>query len=197
MRTMPVLETDRLRIRPFVPTDVDAVHQLHLAIGWIDEDGTPVQQFETTQAYVEWGSMNHYQLARLYQPPYGDRAVELKKTRTLIGICGIVPYIGHFEHFPYWGGVPSEFETAEVGLMWAMSPTHQRLGYATETAQGLIDYAFNDMHLRRIIATTAYENVASQGVMKKVGMRLEQNRFAERSPWFQVIGILENPKVAR
>jgi ribosomal-protein-alanine N-acetyltransferase len=197
MRTMPVLETDRLRIRPFLPTDTDAVYQLHLAIGWVDDETTSAQQYETTRAYVEWGSMNHFQLARLYQPPYGDRAVELKATHALIGICGIVPYVGHFEHFPSWGGVPSEMETAEVGLMWAISPTYQRQGYATETAQALIDYAFNDMHLRRIIATTEYENIASQGVMQKVGMRLEQNCFTEKSPWFQVIGILENPKVGQ
>jgi RimJ/RimL family protein N-acetyltransferase len=192
---MPTLETDRLYIRPFVADDTDPVYELHAAIGWVDGNNTPAQQRETICGYVEWGSMNHFQLARLNQPPYGDRAVVLKETGSLIGICGIVPYVAQFEHFPYWGGVHSDLNTAEVGLMWAISPAYQRQGFATETARALSDYAFNEMGLRLIIATTDYENVASQGVMQKVGMRLEQNRFPDASPWLQVIGILENPKV--
>jgi RimJ/RimL family protein N-acetyltransferase len=141
--------------------------------------------------------VNHVQLARLYQPPYGDRAVVLKETEALIGICGVVPYVAEFEHFPYWGGwdeARSDLNTAEVGLMWAISPAHQRQGYAAETARALIDYAFNGLKLRRVIATTEYENIASQRVMQKVGMRLERNRFPDASPWLQVIGVLENPK---
>ena len=47
------------------------------------------------------------------------------------------------------------------------------------------------MHLKRIVATTEHENAASIGVMRKAGMRLERNPFAD-PPWMQVVGIRDN-----
>jgi RimJ/RimL family protein N-acetyltransferase len=79
----------------------------------------------------------------------------------------------------------------EFGLYYALSPAYQRQGYATEAAQALINYAFTQLHLKRIVATTTYENVASIGVMRKAGMRIEKNPFPD-PPGFQVVGILEN-----
>ena len=69
MRVMPVLETERLVIRPFVMGDLGAVHQVYVAIGWVDAEATPEEQLEVRRHYVEWGVLNHEQLARLYQPP--------------------------------------------------------------------------------------------------------------------------------
>src|SRR5260370_35940096 len=64
-------------------------------------------------------------------------------------------------------------------------------GYATEAPQALINYAFTQLHLKRIVATTTYEHEASIGVMRKVGMRIEKNPSPDPSG-FQVVGILEN-----
>jgi len=46
--------------------------------------------------------------------------------------------------------------------------------------------------VKRLIATTEYDNAASMGVMLKLGMRLEQNPFAD-PPWLQMVGILDHP----
>jgi GNAT superfamily N-acetyltransferase len=78
-----------------------------------------------------------------------------------------------------------------VGLYYALSPAYQRQGYATEAAQALINYAFTQLHLKRIVATTTYENVASIGVMRKLGMRIEKNPSPD-PPGLQVVGILES-----
>ena len=123
-------------------------------------------------------------------------AVVSRENGTLIGMCGVVPYVADFHVFPTYGGRREGLNHAEVGLMWAISPEHQRQGYATEAAQLLIDYAFNVMRLNRIIATTGYDNAVSQGVMRKVGMRLEKNAF-RAPPWMQVIGILDNRRSER
>ena len=82
--------------------------------------------------------------------------------------------------------------TAEVGLLWLIEPAHQGQGYASEAAQTLIDYAFGTMRLLRLIATTEYDNLASQAVMRKLGMTIERNPFPD-PPWLQVVGILPNP----
>jgi RimJ/RimL family protein N-acetyltransferase len=47
------------------------------------------------------------------------------------------------------------------------------------------------LHLKRVVATTDYDNVASLGVMRKLGMRIEKNPRRE-PPWLQVAGIVDN-----
>lgn len=195
MRTMPILETARLRIRPMVLDDLDAVHQLYLDIGWVDEDATPAQQLEARREYVQWSALKHLALARLDQPPYGDRAVVHRESGRLIGICGLVPYVGALGCFPYFGGIEGSLATAELGFMWAVSPAQRRQGYATETGRALADYVFTDLRLKYVIATTDDDNPASQAVMRKLGMCIEHNPYPD-PPWQRVLGVLENDRLA-
>jgi [ribosomal protein S5]-alanine N-acetyltransferase len=55
----------------------------------------------------------------------------------------------------------------------------------------MTDYAFQHLRLKRIVATTTYENAASMGVMRKIGMHIERNPYSE-PPWLQIVGVLEN-----
>ena len=55
----------------------------------------------------------------------------------------------------------------------------------------MIDYAFRELRLRRIVATTTRENVPSIRVMRNVGMSIEENPYPD-PPWLQVVGVLEN-----
>lgn len=191
MRTMPILETERLVIRPFTTADIDPTHQVLSSIGWVDDTLHENQQREATGEYVTWCSLNHQQLAQLDQPPYGDRAVILKETETLIGTCGLVPYLDTFAVFPTFGGRPDGFASAKMGLLWTIGSSYQNSGYATEVARSLINYALTELNLDHIIATTEFDNTASQKVMTKAGMRLERNPYGE-PPWLQICGIAAN-----
>jgi hypothetical protein len=44
---------------------------------------------------------------------------------------------------------------------------------------------------RQIVAMTRYDNPASIGVMRKLGMRIEHNLLPD-PPWLQVVGIIES-----
>ena len=55
----------------------------------------------------------------------------------------------------------------------------------------MIDYAFQHLRVKRIVATTTFENTASMGVMRKLLMRIEKNPRA-KPPWLQAVGVLEN-----
>lgn len=128
----------------------------------------------------------------MQQAPYGDRAIVLKSSGALIGSVGYDALLMPFDQIPGIGiGTPSGYYTPEFGMFWTIDTSHQRQGYASEAAQAMIDYAFQRLRLKRIIATTAYSNVGSQGVMKKVGMTLIHNPLPE-PPWLQVVGVLEN-----
>ena len=198
MVEMPLLESTRLFIRQFQIEDLEATYRLFDIELNADDLRTEKMETKNERAeWLEWSVRNYKQLANLDQPPYGDRAIILKSTKTLIGSCGFVPCLNVFEQMPNFdyydrSGNPGLYST-EFGLFYAISPSHQRQGYASEAAQALIDYAFRQLHLKRVIATTSYDNIGSMAVMRKLGMRIERNPLAE-PPWLQVVGVLENSR---
>jgi len=193
---MPVLETRRLLIRPFAMADLEAIHRI-LDRELVDFEPSSLDE---RRSWLAWTVQNYTELARLYQPPYGDRAVALQMDGTLIGACGFVPCLNAFEQLPGWtsrpGGKPvphpQSRSTPEFGLFYAISPAHQRQGYASEAAQALVDYAFAVLNVKRVVATTDHDNLGSIGVMQRLGMRILRNPQPE-PPWLQVVGVVENP----
>lgn len=191
------IETNRLVIRTFTLDDLPVIHRI------LDQtfgDGSKVDDqaaLQERQSWLQWSILSQEWLPKLHQPLYGDRAIILKATGTVIGSVGYVPLLMPFEQIPELRtstpALTSRYNTPEVGLFWVIDPRHQRQGYATEAAQAMIAYAFKQMGLKRIIATTEYENVASQGVMRKIGLRITHNPLPD-PPWLQIVGILENPK---
>ena len=81
-------------------------------------------------------------------------------------------------------------------MYWALNPAARGKGYATEAARALIEWAFTNLELARIVATTEDENVASQAVMRRLGMRVERNPDPEPA-WFQVVGWTDAPPQIR
>lgn len=195
MREILVLESERLRIRPFCDADLPDLFQIKQNIGWVDAEKTAEQQLLDEAAYLEWAIRNERQLAKMYQPPYGDRAVVLKEKNRLIGSVGLVPCIDVYSQLPSLGRQQNCLATAEIGLLWLIDTAYQGQGYASEAAQTLIHYAFDDMRLQRLIATTEDDNTASQAVMRKLGMTIERNPFPD-PPWLQVVGILKNTQTS-
>ncbi len=188
---VPALHTERLVVRPFEPGDLDAVHQiidLDLRFGALTRD--------ERARWLRWTIDSYEQLALLYQPPYGERAIALGSDDTVIGAVGYVPCLAPFGqlrayHYPAATAVDRYF-TPEVGLYWALASAYQGQGYATEAARAMVAHAFTRLHLKHIVATTEYDNYPSIGVMRRLGMRIERNPFDE-PPWLQVVGVLENP----
>ena len=196
MTKMPSLETERLQIRPFVMNDLDDVYQLLDVELDTERPGTnPVASRIERKDWLQWAVLNYEQLGILQQPPYGDRAVVVKATGELIGACGFVPYLNPFEQLPGFtlGDPPPgpAYATTEFGLFYAISPRHQRQGFASEAAQALVDYAFLQLNLKRVVATTDYDNIGSIGVMRRLGMQINRNPHPD-PPWLQVAGVVDN-----
>ncbi len=187
------LETSRLMIRTFSMDDLTVIHRiLDQAFG----DGSKVDDpaaLRERQSWLQWSILNQEWLPKMHQPAYGDRAITLKAGGAVIGAIGYVPLLDVYEQIPALNisATPSQYNIPEVGLFWAIDPQHQRQGYAAEAAQAMITFAFQQMRLRRILATTEYANIASQNVMRKIGMQITRNPLPE-PPWLQVVGVLEN-----
>lgn len=189
--------TPRLVIRPLTPDDLDDIHRiLDIELADADFGSEGAQTLEARRRWLEWTVLGDEQHALLYQPPYGERAVVLKDDGCIIGAVGFAPSLGPFGQLPYFRDVlglrSGRGFTPEFGLYWAISPRFQRQGYAAEAARAMIRDAFDRQRLSRVIATTTHDNLASIAVMRKLGMRIERNPLPE-PPWFQVVGVLENP----
>ena len=182
---MPPLETGRLHIRPFADADLAAVRAI-LDVGSTDT---------ASERYVRHGGLTTVVLSELGQPPLGDRAIVLRSTGELIGLVGLVPALGPYDQLREVGRTleerPPARQRIELGLYYSVRTDHRRHGYATEAARAAVDFAFEQMNLDRIVATTERDNLASQTVMRHLGMRLYENARPEPE-WFQLVGILDN-----
>jgi [ribosomal protein S5]-alanine N-acetyltransferase len=190
---MPPLVTERLLIRPFAEGDLPSVLEVLQVMGG--------EARAVTARYVWHGTLNAVVLAELGQPPYGDRAVVLRAIDRLVGICGLVPAYGPFGQLRPTDEEPGRLpprslNRPEVGLYYAVHPDHRGRGYATEAARALVGFAFGELRVERIVATTERDNVASQAVMRHLEMRMHENALDEPD-WFHVVGVLQNPALTR
>ena len=195
----PMFTTERLLIRPYLAEEYETAFRI---MDRCFGDGNRVNDREAIERYrpfVQWMSLNPQMLDELRQPAYGDLAVTLRDTGQLIGQVGYVPCLMPFDQIPelYPGSSASGFNQTEVGLFWAIDPDFQRRGYAHEAASALIRDAFDDArwNIRRIIATTEYDNTPSQGVMRKLGMTLTRNPLPTPT-YLQIVGVLYNRRLS-
>jgi RimJ/RimL family protein N-acetyltransferase len=196
---MPPLKTERLLIRSFEVSDFAVLHAiLDVEPGHVAPDDAAALATASAERrqWLEWSVLNYPALAHLHQPPYGDRAIVLRATEEVIGACGFAPVLLPFGQLLAFrtaetaSGQPVR-NTNEMGLYWEVSARQRRRGYASEAGAALIRYAFTALNLQRIVATTEYDNAASIGVMRKLGMLIERNPLPEPS-YMQIVGILEN-----
>jgi ribosomal-protein-alanine N-acetyltransferase len=180
---LPVLRTRRLVIQPLTHADGPACHAV---LPSLDDDAF--------QRWFTWAVAAPAALADLNQPPFGERAVFLAETDELVGLVGLVPSLGPFSQLD--GGSAGAPWTPELGLYWALSPEHRGRGYATEAARALCEALFAALTPKRLIATTETTNIASQAVMRRLGMRMLTNPHPEPA-WLQVLGILDQAPPAR
>jgi RimJ/RimL family protein N-acetyltransferase len=190
MRLMPILTSPRLTIRAFTASDLDAAVAV-FDIGYGDRTTTTPEAITKRQAWLDYIIANEHQLATLDQPPYGERAIVDTATQHVIGAIGFVPCIDQFGLVGI--GHNDGYSHAEVGLFWTIIPSQRRHGYASEAATLMRDYACDGLGLRRIIATTEHDNIASQGVMRAIGMDIRTNPH-DQPRWLQVVGVYESQR---
>jgi RimJ/RimL family protein N-acetyltransferase len=145
-----VIGTGRLVLRAPVDADRDAVAA-------INADPKVGAWLGGTRDRAESDDFVNRIQAQFAEHGFGFYVVERRTDRRVIGLAGIwhVP-----EPNPLAGQV-------EIG--WRFAPDAWGQGYATEAARAALDYGF-DLSIDEIIAFTARTNLASQAVMRRLGM---------------------------
>ncbi|MBL7497262.1 GNAT family N-acetyltransferase [Frankia sp. CNm7] len=81
---------------------------------------------------------------------------------------------------------------AQAELGWALDPAHSGHGYATEAMRELIRHCFEDLGIRRVVASCFLDNEASWRLMERLGMRREVHAVREslhrRGQWLDSVG---------
>lgn len=139
------IETDRLIIRKFREDDWRDLYE-YLS----DEQ---VVLFEPYDVYTEEACKEE---AAYRANSKSFWAVCLKETGKLIGNI-------YFEK--------QDFDTWELGYVF--NTKFQKQGYATESAERIIDYAFKELNARRVIAMCNPKNEPSWKLLERLKMRRE------------------------
>jgi RimJ/RimL family protein N-acetyltransferase len=151
---MNVLESARLALRRLTPEDAPFILELlndPLFLRFVGDKG--VRTLDGARDYIVNGPMASYA-----QHGFGLFHVSLKPDGTPIGMCGLLKR--------------EVLEDVDVGF--AYLPRFSGQGYATEAARATIDYGRAVLGLKRIVAITAPDNVNSQNVLRKIGLRHEK-----------------------
>ena len=147
------IETARLVLRPFTLDDVPT----YAAIRAKPE---VMRFFPKTDEAPEVGALRviaHF-MGHWRDPGYGPWAAIDKRTGRLIGHLGL-------RYMPEFG---------ETEILYILDSTVWRRGLAAEGAAASRDHAFDALGLDRVMAIALPGNVASTGVMTKIGMRFEK-----------------------
>jgi ribosomal-protein-alanine N-acetyltransferase len=76
-----------------------------------------------------------------------------------------------------------------VELGCALEKTYWGKGYATEACQPMIEYAFRELKLKRLVNHVDSDNTRAINLMKRLGFRIEKNLHPNYGGF---VGILEN-----
>lgn len=149
-----VLETERLVLRLLTMNDVDALFPMY-------SDPEVRRYFpDFTRTYEETEEEVEYFVNRCYQKHgFGLWATIDKATGDLIGRCGLLS----------WEIAGRD----EVEVAYLLGKAHWGQGLATEAARGIVQYAFEQLDIPRLICLVDPGNLASQNVAQKIGMTLE------------------------
>lgn len=151
----PVIETDRLRLRPHRISDFP-----HAAGMWGDPEVTRFLGGRAFSKEEVWARLLRY-VGHWCWLGYGYWALEEKASGKFVGEAGFADFQREVD--PPMEGIPD--------LGWILAqPVHGR-GYATEAAQAIL--AWGDRHLSfpRILCLVHPENQASLRVADKCGFR--------------------------
>ena len=160
-----ILETQRLRIRPFQEGDSEpfATYRSDPLVAQYQSWETPYTLKQATHFIESLQNSAPGTPGEWYQ-----LAIEVKKDNIMIGDCAFCI-------------LAEDPRQAEIGFTLARS--YQGLGYGTEAVGRLLQYLYEELDLHRVRANCDIDNIASVKLLERVGMRRE-GCFVESS-WFK------------
>jgi RimJ/RimL family protein N-acetyltransferase len=149
-----VFETDRLLLRRLTVDDSSFILRLLNEPSFLQHIGDRgVRNLADAKQYILSGPIASYE-----RFGFGLFLVELKESGAPIGICGLLKR--------------DALDDVDVGF--AFVPESWSKGYAFESASATLAYAHDTHRLKRVVAITSQDNVASINLLVKLGFYFER-----------------------
>jgi ribosomal-protein-alanine N-acetyltransferase len=148
-----LLETARLRLRPFQLDDASALFAYAC-----DPEIARLGMWSPLTTLEECHEEIVEMIEGYRRGGQWSWAIEIKEDQTMIGRCDLLKY-------------RQQHRNAEIG--YALARHAWGKGYATEAIHALIRFAFSQLALHRLEALVFPFNMASLRVLEKVGMQRE------------------------
>jgi RimJ/RimL family protein N-acetyltransferase len=151
-----IIVTARLRLRSWRLTDADAFAALHADPEVMSDYGGPIDRSESDAKLARYR-------AAFAEHGYARWAIEAHNG-AFLGYTGCGQAVADHPLGPH----------TDIG--WRLVRSAWGRGYATEAAGAALDDAFARLRLAHVLAYTAPDNVRSQAVMKRLGLRRDAAR---------------------
>jgi ribosomal-protein-alanine N-acetyltransferase len=145
------VETQRLRMRPVEPQDLEDFFELYSDSRVMRFMGAPANDRADTQAPLD-RMLDHWQ-----SHGFGIFVMLQKPQNTFVGRCGIKP-------------LPDE---SDIELLYTLKFDYWGQGLATEAARATLGWALGHTELQRIVTAVDPSNVRSVNVLQKCGLQHE------------------------
>lgn len=156
MNEIPILETPRLRLRPFALADAGDVQRLAGTVAVFETTTQIPYPYEDAMA-AAWIATHQAAFAELHDATF---AIVSRADDSLLGAISLMNIVtDHQAELGYWLGEP----------FWNQ-------GFCSEAGIAVLRFAFTRLALHRVHATHMTKNPASGRVMTKIGMRHEGTR---------------------
>lgn len=167
-----IFETPRLIFRLLVRDDFDDLYRMYSDPEMRQYFPDGVRTAEETMEELEYFLQGHPKDPRL-----GLWATVEKATGKLVGRGGLLMW---------------EIDgQTEIEIAYMIDKARWREGFGSESAQGLVDHAFNTLNLPKVIALIDPEHDASINTAKSAGLTYEKETVMDGLP--TVIYSLSNP----
>lgn len=156
MQPQPVattlLETSRLVLRRWLPTDRDLFRE-------INADPDVMAFFPFRRSHDESDAFLGKLNDMFSENGLGFYALELRETGEPLGFCGLT-----------YANMPGIFPAETVEIGWRLAARYWSNGYVTEAAEALLDFAFVEKDIKAVVSFAVADNNRSTAVMKRLGM---------------------------
>lgn len=146
----PILETDRLKLIPFDTADLNLLYQTLT--------DPFVREYLMDDEIIAYEKANEFILTNeqsFISSGWGLWKLLLKKENIYAGFAGLWSFFGE----------------EQPQLLYALLPAQIKKGYAVEASKAVIDYAFNTLKFKYLIAACDTPNVSSKKVCERLDMK--------------------------
>lgn len=151
------LETERLILRDWRKDDLDELIALR-------GDRQVMEYFPGTHSADDVREYFPRVMEYSARHGYWFRPAILRESGVFLGFCGIAETVFETPFGPI----------TEIG--WSLHARFWGKGYATEAANAWLDHAFGTLVKSEVVSFTTTNNLRSQSVMKKLGMRRDPSK---------------------